>query len=263
VRLLLRATVWLACFAWARAEPPALLLEALQKTGGDDDRWAYTETSREVDQKGRSEGDTVVRFDPSKPYAEQFTALKIAGKPPTEKQRKEYRKRGEKRGAELEREAAAAEAAGRNADATISIGGENVVADFEHAKIIDQSHGVVSYEIPLRKTGRGGPPVEKFQLVIRVHRERKELASVSARLLAPMRVMLIARLTSGELKVEYSVVDPKFPPVMTSFGGNLAGSFFLVKSGATFEEKRTDFERVKPFGDRFTVKVGPLKALPF
>ncbi|HUR56972.1 MAG TPA: hypothetical protein VM029_04650 [Opitutaceae bacterium] len=252
-----------ALLALARAEVPALLGEALKKTGEDEGNWAYTETSREIDQKGRSGGETIVRFDPSKPYAEQFTPLKIEGKPPTARQRKEYRKRGEKRGVELERAAMDAQAAGASENAEIALGGEGVVPELEKAKIVSDEGAVVSYEIPLRKTGRSGPPVEKFQLVIRVNKERHDLEAATVRLLAPVRVMLVAKVTSGELKAEFAVVDPNFPPVMTSFGGNLAGSLFFVKSGATFAENRTDFVRVKPYGDRFQVKVGPLKALPF
>jgi hypothetical protein len=264
-RFLLFAAGWLALLTLARADKPDLLLEALNKSGGDDEYWAYTETSHEVDHKGRSDGDTIMRFDPSKPYAEQFTPLLIAGKPPTEKQRKEYRKRGTKRGEELERAAAtqSASAAGPDDGSVISINGQEVVPDIEHAKIVSENAGSVSYEVPLRKTGRGGLPVEKFQLVIRVNRERRELENVTVRLLAPMRMMLVAKINIGEMQVDFAVVDPQYPPVLTRFGGNLAGTFFFVKGGETFEEKRTDFQRVKPFGDRFRVKIGPLKALPF
>jgi hypothetical protein len=260
-RFILCVASVLAFFAAARAEPPALLLDALGKTGEDEEYWAYTETSREIDEKGRASGETIVRFDPSKPYAEQFTPLKIEGKPPTERQKKAYRKEGEKRGAEMAKAAAAAEAAG--AENQIAIGGEGVTPDLQNAKIIDESGGAVSYEIPLRKTGRGGPPVEKFQMVIRVNKEQRRLEAATVKLLSPIRVMLVAKINQGELKAEFTVIDPQYPPVLTSFGGNLAGSLFFVKGGATFEEKRTDFQRVKPYGDRFNVKIGPLKALPF
>jgi hypothetical protein len=251
---------WLLLLAFARAEKPALLLEALTKSAADEAYWAYTETSRELDQKGRSSGDTIVRFDPSKPYAEQFTPVLIEGKPPTAKQRKEYRQRGLDRGKEIESEPEQENSA---ASAEISFDTADSSLDFDRARIIADDGPSVTYEVPLRKTGRGGPPVEKIQLVIRVNRDRRALESMTTRLLSPVRLMLVIKINPGELKTEYTVVDPKYPPVMTSFGGKLTGSLLFLKDGGTLEEKRTEFQRVKPYGDRFRVKIGPLKALPF
>jgi hypothetical protein len=247
----------------ASAAAPSLLLEALKKTGEEADRWAYTETSAEKDRNGHSDGETVVRFDPSKPYAEQFTPLKIDGKPPTAKQLKEFRKRGEKRGEELERDSTAGQSAEENESPGIAINGQGAVVDLEKAKVIHDAGGSITYEIPLRKDGRRGLPVEKFQLTIRVNQERRELESAAVRLLAPWRVMLVARINTGVLNVEFTTVDAKFPPVLTSLTGDMAVSVFFLKQGGTFEQKRTDFQHVKPFNERFGVKIGPLKALPF
>lgn len=250
--------VCLLALPLARAEKPNLLLEALARSLADEGYWAYTETSREFDQKGRSSGDTIVRFDPSKPYAEQFTPLKIEGKPPTAKQLKEYRQRGIDRGKEIE-----SEPAQENADANAEFDLTDSSLDFARAKIAGENGASVTYEVPLRKTGRGGPPAEKFLIVIRVNRDRRALESITTRLLSPVRLMLVMKINPGELKTEYTVIDPKYPPAMTSFGGKLSGSLLFLKDGGTLDEKRTDFQRVKPYGDRFRVKIGPIKALPF
>ena len=70
----------------AAPEVPPLLLDALDKVAANFDRWAFTETRMMTDEHGVPQPETVVRFDPSKPYAEQYLPLKVNGKPPTGKQ---------------------------------------------------------------------------------------------------------------------------------------------------------------------------------
>ena len=92
------------CAVALRAEVPRLLQDALQKFTQDTDRWAYTQTLVEKDDKGRVKQETVVRFDPSQPYAQQYRPLKVGGKEPTESEVRKYRRQGEKRGDRFERE---------------------------------------------------------------------------------------------------------------------------------------------------------------
>ena len=66
-----------------RAADPAevtLLNDVLQKVANDYRRWAYTEHRIVRDEKGRVKSDVVLRYDPSKPYAEQWVPLKLEGK---------------------------------------------------------------------------------------------------------------------------------------------------------------------------------------
>ena len=99
-RLLL--ILFLAGGVSARAAVPSLLQTAVMKLAQDTDRWAYTQTAIEKDGKGKARSDVVVRFDPSKPYAEQYIPLKIDGQQPSESQIKKYRRQGEKRGQRME-----------------------------------------------------------------------------------------------------------------------------------------------------------------
>jgi hypothetical protein len=260
-RLVLFALCIVTAAESVRAAAPALLLTALKKTGDDADHWAYTETSSMRDDKGKTGGETVVRFDPSKPYPEQYTPLKIEGKPPTAKQLKEYRQRGEKRGEALERDAPPADSAGE--PESINLNGAKGVVDLENARVVTEAGGSITYEVPLKADAKHSLPVEKFRLTIRVNQARQELENASVTLLAPWRVKLIAKINQGELSVDFATIDPKFPPVLSTLAGNLAASIFFIKEGGTFEQKRTDQQHVKPFHERFDVKIGPLKALPF
>ena len=78
----------------ARSAVPQPLQDAIAKLAKDTDRWAYTQTTVQKDDKGRPKSEIVMRFDPSKPYAEQYQLLKIDGKEPSDSQQKKYRRHG-------------------------------------------------------------------------------------------------------------------------------------------------------------------------
>src|SRR5688572_30736374 len=80
----------------ATSDELAMLNDVLHKTANDYYRWAYTERRVVADEKGRVKSDVLLRHDPSKPYAEQWTPLKIDGREPTERDHAKYRRRGEK-----------------------------------------------------------------------------------------------------------------------------------------------------------------------
>jgi len=110
---------------------PEPLAQAL-KTGVDEfDRRAYTETTWDVVGKNSTDGKTVVRFDPSKPYAEQYTPMQVNGKPPTAKEIKDYRKRGEDRGMWLAQQVSEEEGGNQSAEQSgIQINGKSASFDF-------------------------------------------------------------------------------------------------------------------------------------
>lgn len=241
---------------------PPLLLEALAKLAQDFDRWAYTETRSGTDARGNPRGETVVRFDPSKPYAEQYTPLKIRGAAPTERQIKDYRKRGERRGRELERE----ESGGKIMSPEFGrfrLNGENAPVDLARAVVEGETAATITYNVPLQRDEMTTLPVEKFELLARINKERHELENVALRLRDSFRMKLVVKVQSGAANVDFAVVDPKFAPVVASVSGQGLASVLFVKFGGNFELRRTDYQRVKPYGDRFGVKIGPMKALDF
>jgi len=63
--------------------------------------------------------------------------------------------------------------------------------------------------------------------------------------------------------VDFSVVDPKHMPVFSAAKGEGTISVMFVKFGGAFDVKRTEFQRVKPYSEKFGVKIGPMKALDF
>lgn len=244
-----------------KAVPP-ILLEALTKLSHDFDRWAYTETRLITDRNGNPKGETIIRFDPSKPYAEQYTLVKFNGQAPTERQRREYQKRGEKRGERLERDEAEGKAPSHEFG-RFRLNGENAPVDLAHAVVAEETATSITYNVPLKRDEKTTLPVEKIELLARVNKERRAFENVSLRLRDSFRMKLVVKVQSGDATVDFSVVDPKYVPQMTSASGGGAISVIFIRFGGTFEVKRTEFQRVKPYSERFGVKIGPMKALDF
>ena len=254
-RLLL--ILFLAGSVSACAAMPQLLQDAVKKLAQDTDRWAYTQTAIEKDGKGKAKSDVVVRFDPSKPYAQQYIPLKIDGKEPSESQIKKYRRQGEKRGERIEKESTTGVV---STSQRKSVG---ELMDLEKATVIAEDDKIVTYEVPLKQEGNERLPPEKFLVTARVNKELAALESVSAKLRSPLREKIIVKLSEGEGHIEFKTVDPKHPPQLAEIRANGSGSIFFVPIGRSYQVRREDYKRVKPFGDRFEVQIGPLKAIDF
>ncbi len=237
------------------AEVPRLLQDAVQKLAVDTDRWAYTQTIVERDDKGRVKQETVVRFDPSLPYEQQYRPLKVNGKEPDDGDVRKYRRQGERRGQRLDREER------EGPDPKRKTVGE--LMDLDRATVAQENATTVTYAVPLKKEGNNRFPPEKFEVTARINKERGAFESVAAKLREPLRQKLIINIKSGEGSVEFSPVDPKHAPQMTTARGSGSASILFVPIGRAYEMKREEFKRVKPFGDRFEVKIGPLKAIDF
>lgn len=269
-RLLLAASLLLAAAARAGDQPRparpdevALFQAAMLNGRQDTEHWAYTETATQHVSKGRQRGDTVVRFDPSRPYAEQFTPLLIEGKPPTERQLKQYRKRGEQRG---ERVARAAQAARDPAfvppPARLRIGGSKVIPDLDHPLVAREEGDRIIFEVPVTSPRRD-IPVEKFQVLITVNRTSRQPEHVALRIREAFRVKLIAKIKEGEAGMDFQVVDPQYPPVLATLTGDFSASLLFVPVNGSFTRTRTDWQRVKSYDERLQVKIGPLQLLDF
>jgi hypothetical protein len=249
---------WLVSAVALRAAVPPILQDALKKLSQDSDRWAYTQTVIQKDGKGNSKSEVVVRFDPSKPYAEQYAPLKIDGKAPSDGQLRKYRRQGEKRGEQLDRAATTG-----IVDAPAQRKSLGELMDLERAAVAEENEQTITYEVPLKKDGNDRLPPEKFRVTARVSKELRAFENVSATLRSPLREKLIVKVSSGEGQINFKTVDPKHSPQLTEIVGTGSGSILFVPIGRSYELRRDDFKRVKPYGDRFDVQIGTLKAIDF
>lgn len=240
----------------ATTEEINLLTDALTKVARDMSRWAYTETTLIKDEKGKVKQDKIVRHDPSRPYAEQDVPSRIAGKPPTEAQLKEYRSRGEKRGRRVEN----GEEVDRRNISSQSVG---ELVDLTGALIVGDDGARLTYELPLRKVGNTRFPPEKFQVLVQVIKDGHRLERAAVTLREPLRTKLVVKISSGEASADFAMIDPRFGPAMTAVRGSASASIFFFHIGGSGEVTRTDLKHVRPFAERFEVQIGPLKALDF
>ena len=241
-----------------RAEVPSLLGEALQKTLRDTDRWAYTQTLVEQDGKGKVLRRSVVRFDPSKPYAEQYTPLLVDGRDPSAADLKKYRRRGEKRGERIDK--AEREGSDSTEGNRQSLG---ELMDLEHATLASEDEKTISFEVPLKKEGNKRLPPDKFQVLARIDKTSHTFQRIEATLREPMRAALVVKIKSGEGLIEFGSVDPKFAPTPVTLRGTGLYSILFIPGGRTYEATHSDFKRVKPYGDRFDVQIGTMKTIDF
>lgn len=233
---------------------PELLETALTKYAADYDRWAYTETLIERNEKEKLLKETVVRFDPSKPYAEQYTPLKINGEPPSAADLKKYRRKGERR----EKQREQAEKKGETPTRTL---GE--LMDLENTRLIEDRDDIAAYEVPLRKEGNNRLPPDKFKVVVRVTKSSATFESIAVELRSAMRAKAVVKIKSGAFLLKFASVSPEFAPAVVSASARGAGSVLFVTIGRSYDLVRGEFHRVKPYAERFEVKMGPLKSLDF
>jgi hypothetical protein len=242
-----------------RAEIHPLLDEAWTQYVADIDHWAYTETTRALDAKGRVTRETATRYDPSKAYPEQFTVLSHTGKTPLAQMETWARQRGLNRGKSLERPGGVE----HDAKPRIILNGSPLLADLEHATVVADTSETVTFEIPLRAEAGKGSSAEKFRTRVRVSKTHRAFEHVSMQLPAPMRISPMVKLRESEISIDFTSVDPKFSPTPTLFKDRLLVSAFFIKREGGHESVRSDFKRVKPYRDRFRVEIGPSRTIDF
>jgi len=259
MRFLIRLTLVLSASGALHAGIPPLLDEAWTKYVQDIDHWAYTETTRALDSKGQITRETTTRYDPSKPYAEQFTVLSHKGKIPLEQMQKWANQRGINRGKGLEREGGVE----HDAQPRINLNGTPAIADLEHATIVAEDEQSVTYAIPLRPEIGKASIVEKFETHVRVSKALQAFDHVDIRLAKPTRAKVIAKIHAITLSIDFASVDAQFAPTATVFKDHIVVSAFFKKRQGGHESLRSDFKRVKPYRDRFSVEIGPSRTIDF
>ena len=245
-----------------------LFKDAIKNTQQDTEHWAYTETTiKQIGISKKPEGETIVRFDPSKPWAEQYTPLKIEGKVPTEKQLRQYRERGEKRGKAIMQRAGQAAAVEPDLDDKPKLppaekSEKSIRPDLDHPRVVSDDGETMTFEVPLVDHGTK-LPVEKIEIRAVVAKEARQVRRATMHIKEAFRVKLIAKVKQGEGSVDFTVIDPKYGPVMTAGSGTFGASLLAIPMNGVFSNTRTDWQRVKPYSERLQVKIGPLELLDF
>lgn len=245
----------------ATAEETAFFKKAMKNSAQDTEHWAYTETTTMKASKGRPHGPTVVRFDPSRPYAEQYTPVTVKGKPPSRRDLTKYREKGEKRGEKLNRRYEAAAKAGAKPGQVLNE--INPGMDFNHLLVVQEDAERITFDVPLKPV-RKDIPVEKLQFLVQLGKQAQQAEMATLRFKESVRMKLVAKVKAGaEASIHFGIVDPNFGPVITSMTGDLGLSLLFIPVDATVVATRTEWQRVKAFDERFSVNLAPLQLLGF
>lgn len=230
----------------ALAAMPPLLEVAVHKLQVDEDHWAFTQTTQEFDGEGvPKDGPTVERYDPSRPYAEQWQLRQWRGHEPTDRERRVWRRRKEKE-------------VRRREEKTL---GE--VMDFDRARAVRDTPDEVVFEVPLRRGESSRLPADKFVVHLLVNRHRETLQSFKLANRERFRALGVARIDRIEIMAEFATIDERYAPQPYHIRARGTGRLFFFKVGGGVEVHWSDFQRVKPYRDRFEVKIGELKAFGF
>lgn len=229
----------------------ALLTDSLEKTARDLLRWSCTQIMVQRDEKGRVKSQAVVRYDPSRPYPEQWTPLTVDGKPPVPKDFRKYRRWGER---------AQRRAENPESDNRPTLGEVMHVAA---ARVASADATGLTFNVPLRKDRNDRFPPDKFEVLVRLHRETGALENIAVQLRASFRTRLVVKVKSGEGSLNFATVDPRHPPTLVDLRGDASASIFFVSVGGEYELTRTDFKYVRPYHERFEVQIGPMRAIDF
>jgi len=208
----------------ATAAQKELFLTALGKMGSDEGCWAYTETSRSLEDNHV----TTVRIDPSKTADERCTLLKVDGKTPKAAYLKKWREEGQ--------------------GTLPGLGGLpalSSIVDIDDVRIYSDETAAVVFELPV-KASNSEFPADKFQARFRVNKTSRGFEDFSVKLREPMRVAGIAKVTDAGLEARFQMLDPALAPqpVFLKMGGG--ARVLLVKISRSIEVTRTDFKRVVP-----------------
>ena len=232
-------------------EELSLLTTALQRVADDFPRWAYTEHRVMRDSAGKVKSEQILRYDPSKPYEQQWMPVMINGREPSDRDRAKYRLRGEE--ADPERPSAPRRGYPTLGEA-IELGGATLAEE-------TATHWI--FELPLRRTDNQRFPPEKFRVQARLRKEGAVLENLSVLLRESFRAKLVLNVKAGDATLDFLQVDPQAPPALAGISGDADWSILFFSGGASMDLKRTDLRRVKPYAERFEVKIGTIKAIDF
>jgi hypothetical protein len=237
----------LLCTVSARAETPALLDQAVKKLIADENHWAFTQTTQRFDKDGKAAGGpTVERFDPSKPFDQEWQLLAYEGRTPKESELS-YWQRQKQRALRRREEK--------------SLGD---VLDLEHATLAGETTATATFLVPIMEGASKRFPADQLEVFMDVNKAQRALTAFSVQPRGVFRMAVVLKVESGRVDGRLAVVKPNYAPTLVWLKGAGEGHLFgLIKVGMGAEVNFSDFQRVRPYNDRFEVKIGDVKALNF
>lgn len=204
---------------------------AIGKLGAANEAWAYTETSRGIEDRRL----IVMRFDPSKPESERSTLVSVDGKPPTSVQLQQWRDDG-----------------GDVQKALGDIPPLATVVDMRHVRVFKEEADTVTFELPMRD-GTGDFSPDKFQALFRVNKPHGSFEEITVKLRGALSAG-VAKVTEAGFEMRFQRMGSESSSQLVWLKAGGGARVLLVKLSRSLEVTRSDFRRVIP-----AAEVSPLR----
>lgn len=225
-------------------------------------RWACIETHASIGSDGQRHGESILRIDPSQPYAQQIVPLKLNGQAPTEKQIKDWAAHNEAIARQRSENAIPQNSAEQKEDYHLRIANKDVSPLLDRATVIAEDDASVTYAVPMRLAKQAnGPLFDTYQLTARVSKVQQQFEHVTLRQQKPYKIGA-GTYSGGLIEIDFARPDPRFPavPVKRTFIQTNKPLFGGPHHWHDVIE-RTDLRHVMPYDERFGVKIGKLRTL--
>ncbi len=228
-------------------------------------RWAYTETHYSQSSDGKKGPRTVIRFDPSLPFAQQRVLVERDGHAPTEKDLKAWAEEQQKYARRQEKILKSGGSVEVGADDfRIRIHSEEVVPLISGAAVVSENESSITYEIPMRRAGGTDQPLyQRHSLTARVGKRLQQFEHAELRQLALLRVGA-GKYYDGLSSIDFGSPDPRFPTVQFITTNEVSNKpLFGGPYRSRSVQERSDHKHVTPYDERFGVKIGPIRTIEF
>lgn len=223
--LLLASVFSVLGIAQIRADVPTLLATAMQKLVTEDDQWAYTQVIRRTDREG---GDTVARFDPTKPNGEKWELLQLRGHAPSNAEAGRWCRR---RGGEI-----------NQTDGRVLA----ELLDLDRATVAVETPTSIRFKVPLKKNTIARVPTENFVAFAEISRADQSIQRFSIFLRQAVRLVGgAAEIQTAQGEVTFHTMDESACTRPTRIVASGTGQALFKRVNRSAEILYTDQRRVK------------------
>lgn len=243
---------------------PPLLAAAFDAFLASQGQWAYIEMHAGIGSDGQRHGESILRIDPSQPYAQQIVPLKLNGQTPTEKQIKDWAARNEEIAQRRNENANPKNTLQENEEYHLRVGNQDVTPLLDRATEVAEDNASVTYAVPMRLAGRADAPLfDTYRLTARVNKQQQQFEHVTLRQQKSYKIGA-GTYSDGLIEIDFARPDARFSaaPVKRTFIQTNKPLFGRPHQWHEVIE-RTDLRHVTPYEERFGVKIGPLRTLEF
>ncbi|HSI07071.1 MAG: hypothetical protein ACAH89_02850 [Rariglobus sp.] len=208
------------------AEPPALLVKAVNLWAEGRQDLAFTQRTRTLNEDQSTQYERVERYDPSLPDAQRWRLLEVNGRPPTEAERRDIE---DKRNRKPRKRAG-------NPPASY--------LDLTNARQVGETDQLARFEVGIKPEVSRLVALDKLVIKIAVDKASGSITHISAALREPMRVAFgLAKVIDVDLDVQFE--EPADgPPPAGEVSADSTARVKLSKFGNPQEFSWSDFKEV-------------------